>query len=218
MISGFATQEGTQRYRDRFPSLHQTGHFRPLWQTAAGTELWLSSVGMGTYLGPPDDATDAGYFDAARAALRGGINLLDTAINYRHQRSERNIGAAINSAIQAGEILRDEVLICTKAGFLTFDGNVPPDPLTYFRSEYLNRAVMQPGDIVGGMHCMAPGYLENQLERSRGNLELETIDLLYLHNPESQLSEIPRARFMERLLTAFQFLEDADRRHKLRFY
>jgi aryl-alcohol dehydrogenase-like predicted oxidoreductase len=173
---------------------------------------------MGTYLGAPDDTTDADYSEATRAALQGGINLLDTAINYRHQRSERNIGVAIAQAIQVGNIEREELFVCTKAGFLTFDGDVPPDPLAYFRSEYLNRGIMQPGDIVGGMHCMAAGYLEDQLERSRRNLGLETIDLLYIHNPESQLAEVSRTQFMERLRGAFQFLESAVRNHKLRFY
>ncbi len=217
MISGFATPEGTERYRDRFPALRQTGHFRPLRQTA-DADLWLSSIGMGTYLGALDDATDAAYCDAAGAALQAGINLLDTAINYRHQRSERNIGAAILSAIRTGAIRRDEVLVCTKAGFLTFDGNVPPDPLVYFRSEYLDRGVMQASEIVGGMHCMAAGYLEDQLERSRKNLGLETIDLMYIHNPESQLAEVSRIQFMERVRAAFQFLEAAVRNQKLRFY
>jgi aryl-alcohol dehydrogenase-like predicted oxidoreductase len=217
MISGFATPEGTQRYRDRFPALSQAGHFRPMRHTP-GADLWLSSIGMGTYLGAPDNATDAGYCDAARAALRAGINLLDTAINYRHQRSERNIGSAILSAIGAGEIQRDEVLVCTKAGFLTFDGDVPSDPLTYFRSEYLDRGLMQSGDIVGGMHCMSAGYLENQLERSRKNLGLETVDLMYIHNPESQLAEVSRTQFMTRVRAAFQFLEGAVRDRKLRFY
>ena len=41
------------------------------------------------------------------------------------------------------------------------------------------------------MHCMSPAYLENQIERSRRNLGMETIDLFYVHNPESQLATFP---------------------------
>ena len=54
-------------------------------------ELTVSSLGLGTYLGQGDPETDAGYRAALLAALRGGLNLIDTAINYRAQRSERVI-------------------------------------------------------------------------------------------------------------------------------
>ena len=83
-------------------------HFRQL-PPAAG-ELWLPSIGLGTYLGEPEDAADAEYTQAIVAALRSGINVLDTAINYRHQRSERNIGDALKR-LSSGDLHRDEVLV-----------------------------------------------------------------------------------------------------------
>ena len=92
MLPGFATPEGTARYRDRFSKF--PGHFRRAEHVPGAGQLWLSSIGLGTYLGEPDDATDRAYTEAVSTALRSGINVLDTAINYRHQRSERNIGAA----------------------------------------------------------------------------------------------------------------------------
>ena len=95
MLTGRATPEATARYRDRHPTLRDAGHFRQLPPVAG--ELWLSSIGLGTYLGEPDDAADVEYTQAIVAALRSGINVLDTAINYRHQRSERNIGEAFGS-------------------------------------------------------------------------------------------------------------------------
>ena len=50
---------------------------------------------------------------------------------------------------------------------------------------------------------MSPAYLENQIERSRRNLGLETIDLFYIHNPESQLAEGRAEVFRQRLKDAF---------------
>ena len=47
---GFATLAGTARYRDR--SLCAKDHFRKT------GEVWLSSIGIGTYMGKPDDPTD----------------------------------------------------------------------------------------------------------------------------------------------------------------
>jgi len=169
--------------------------------------LWLSSLGLGTYLGEPDDATDVDYTEAIQLAVRSGINVLDTAINYRHHRSERNIGAALEKLLDTCAVQRDEVFVSTKAGYLSFDANLPPDPRGYFQREYIDNGVLNPKELVGGMHCMSPHYLQNQIERSRKNLGLETIDLFYLHNPETQLAEVSPDVFRERLKRAFVMLE-----------
>jgi aryl-alcohol dehydrogenase-like predicted oxidoreductase len=218
MIAGHATPEGTARYRERFPQLNEADFYRHPTPVPGAAELWLSSIGLGTYLGEPDDAADAEYTSAIALALRSGINVLDTAINYRHQRSERNMGAALSQMIEKGALRRDEVFVCTKAGYLSFDANLPPDPRGYFSQEYVATGVLDPKELAGGMHCMAPAYLENQIERSRKNLGLATIDLFYLHNPETQLAEVPAEVFRERLKRAFTMLEAAVKSGKLRFY
>ena len=218
MLKGHATSEGTARYRDRFPVLLDAGHFRRHEPVPGAGELWISSIGLGTYLGETDDAADTSYTEAASHALRSGINVLDTAINYRHQRSERNIGEALEKLVASGELQRDEVLVCTKAGYLSFDGSMPADPRGYFMSEYVEKGILDPGEIAGGMHCMAPRYLEDQLERSRRNLRLETIDAFYVHNPESQLASVDRSTFRKRLKQAFEALERAVKGGKIRCY
>ena len=218
MWKGSATAEGTARYRDRFPRLRDAGHFRRAPAAPGAGELWMSSIGLGTYLGEPDADADARYTQAIAHALRSGINLLDTAINYRHQRSERNIGAALAQLFPAGELERDEVVVCTKAGYLSFDAEMPADPRQYFQREYVERGVLDPAEVAGGMHCMAPRYLADQIERSRSNLGLETLDVFYLHNPESQLASVDAALFRRRLQDAFAMLEQAVREEKIRYY
>jgi len=52
-------------------------------------------LGLGTYLGADDGETDVLYQDAIVRALELGVNVLDTAVNYRHQRSERAIRTAL---------------------------------------------------------------------------------------------------------------------------
>ena len=178
----------------------------------------MSSIGLGTYLGEPDDATDREYTAAIATALRSGINVLDTAITYRHQRSERNIGAALKQVTDSGEVKRGEVVVCTKAGYLSFDGELPADPRAYFRREYVEPGIIDPAQLAGGMHCMAPAYLENQIARSRRNLGLETIDVFYVHNPESQLAEVPREVFHERLRDAFALLEKQVKAGSIAYY
>lgn len=218
MIDGYATPQGTSRYRERFTELSQSGHFRQPQHAPGATELWFSSIGIGTYLGEPDDASDQLYTDAISTALRRGINLVDTAINYRHQRSERNIGDAIERLVSEGEITRDEVIVCSKAGYLSFDGAVPEDPRAYLTREYVQPGLFKPDEIAGGMHCMAPGFLADQIERSRRNLRLSTIDVYYLHNPESQLGDVTRDVFRARLKAAFTALEKAVKEGRIRFY
>ena len=202
-LSGGANLEGTARYRERFQGRATEGHFR------RRNGLWVSSLGVGTYLGEHDSATDDGYTQAISRCLEAGVNVVDTAINYRFQRSERSVGAALGALVSAGKISRDEVVIASKAGFLTFDSDVPPDPNGYFRREYLETGTVRPEEIVGGMHCIAPAFVGNQLERSRRNLNLETIDIYFLHNPETQLQAVPRQEFLRRMRLAFEKLEEA---------
>jgi aryl-alcohol dehydrogenase-like predicted oxidoreductase len=218
MHSGHASSSGTAHFRSRFPALAKAGHFRQSASAKYLSELWLSSIGIGTYLGEPDNATDQRYTEAVVAAIRSGVNVLDSAINYRFQRSERSIGAALNEVFKSGAAQREELLICTKAGYLTYDGTVPADPRRYFLEEYVESGVAPREELVGGMHCMAPSYLQNQLERSRRNLGVETIDVFYIHNPEQQLAEVSPDTFYDRLRRAFVALEGEAAKGTIRVY
>jgi aryl-alcohol dehydrogenase-like predicted oxidoreductase len=211
-ISGRATNEGTQRYAARFAGRAAAGHFR---EVAGG--LFASSVGIGTYLGEPDPPTDRAYTESVIAAIEGGFNLVDSAINYRFQRSERSIGAALERLMSRG-FSREEVILCTKAGFLTPDGEMPADSNEYFAQEYSSRDLFRPDEIAQGCHCMAPKFLADQLERSRGNFGVRCIDVFYLHNPETQLPEVPPEEFRERVRKAFAFLESAVSEGKIGSY
>ena len=182
------------------------------------SDLWLSSIGLGTYLGDPTDEADRDYTEAIYYAVQSGINVLDTAINYRHQRSERNVGGAVQQLIAAGYASRDELLICTKAGYLPFDQDMPADAVAYMRQEYVASGIAPVAEIVGGSHCMHPRYLADQLERSRRNMQLATIDVFYLHNPETQLGHVSTEVFYQRLHQAFEYLEGAVRDGKIRWY
>jgi len=202
-MPGRATAQGTLRYAARFQGRTAAGHFREI---PGG--LLFSSIGIGTYLGEPDEAADKGYAEAVVAALAGGINVVDSAINYRLQRSERSVGAALKELAAKG-FGRDEIVLCTKAGFLTPDGEMPDDANEYFSREYIERGVFRPEEIAGGCHCMTPRYLADQLDRSLRNLGVECVDVFYLHNPETQLSDVSRDELKKRIREAFAFLESA---------
>lgn len=187
----YATADGTARFADRFSEYRDAGFYRTVFN------LKVSTLGIGTYLGADDEAADRAYTDALLAAAENGINFFDTAINYRRQRSERSIGVALR------QLQRDEIVICTKAGFLT-PGAVPE--------------TLKPEDVAGRLHSMAPEFLADQIERSRANLGVETIDVFYLHNPETQLGFVSRDVFEERIRRAFAQLEKIADEGKIRWY
>jgi aryl-alcohol dehydrogenase-like predicted oxidoreductase len=209
-MTTFATPEGTRRFAARFPNAAE-GHFRE------AQRLAVSSLGIGTYLGNPDEKTDRGYTDAIVEAAQHGFNVIDAAINYRFQRSERSIGAAL-AALAAIGIAREELVLCTKAGYLTPDGGMPADPNEYFFREYIHPGVLTAKDIVGGGHCMTPRFLKNQLGRSLRNMGVDCVDVFYLHNPETQLGEIPKTDFLEKVREAFTFLEAAVVAGEIQYY
>jgi aryl-alcohol dehydrogenase-like predicted oxidoreductase len=202
---GSASEAGTQRYRTRLAARFAPDHFRSL---AGG--LSASSIGAGTYLGECDDTDDARYARTIRLALRSGINVLDSAINYRCQRSERALGVALREAIARDKIARDEVIVCTKGGYLPLDGTPPgsrADYKAYVQREFVATGIIAPGELVADGHCIAPAYLDHQIDRSRDNLGVRTIDIYYLHNPEQQLDALAPSEFQHRIRRAFEALE-----------
>jgi aryl-alcohol dehydrogenase-like predicted oxidoreductase len=212
MLSGFATPDGTARFRARHESSLSHDHFRSV------HGLWLSSIGMGTYLGKPTSEDDAAYERSIAEALAAGCNVIDTAINYRFQRSERSIGRALAVLVAAGSIRRDEVVISTKGGFLSFDGGYPSDPGEWVVATFLRPGIIDASEIVADCHCMAPDYIEHQFEASRRNLGVDRIDIYHLHNPETQFGSVERTEVMRRLQAAFEILEGKVADGKLTLY
>ncbi len=182
-----------------------------------GQRLKLSPIGIGTYLGNADTATDVSYTNAVVRAVQLGCNVIDSAANYRFQRSERSIGDALKKLSEEG-FAREKLLICTKGGYLPFDG-APPRNVR----EYVNETFVKPGiasfeDFVGGSHCMTPRYLQSQLDQSLRNMGLEYVDVYYIHNPESQLGHVSEPEFYARLKLAFERLEQNRSEGKLAHY
>lgn len=205
LLPGSASVAGTKRFRLRFADRYTDDFYRPV----AG--VLASSIGLGTYLGECTDAEDARYAGAVGTALDHGINLLDCAINYRCQRSERAVGEALRQAIASGAVARDEVVLCSKAGYIPLDATAPETREAY--QAYVTREFYEPGlmtleDVVAGGHCLAPAFLEHQIRRSRQNLGVGTVDVFYLHNPEQQLDVVSPEMFRTIMREAFAVLEE----------
>ncbi|MDX6612105.1 MAG: hypothetical protein QOD75_1291 [Blastocatellia bacterium] len=211
-IEGCATLQGTTRYRERLGADSAVNQYR------LEQNLWLSSIGLGTYLGEADEATDRRYSEMVARSIELGANVIDTAANYRFQRSERAIGAALQRLVAAGDYGREEILICTKGGYLPFNGAPPADVRSYVEETFVRPGIANFADFAGGSHCMTPAYLQHQINQSLANLQLSCIDVYYVHNPESQLGAVSPGEFYRRLRDAFVLLEENVTAGKIRIY
>src|SRR4051794_751667 len=100
-VRGRATPDGTNRLVGGRPGYRALGR----------TGLTVSSLGFGGYrIG----RSDPGHRAALRAALAGGVNLIDTSSNYMLGDSERLIG----EVLAEGAIPRDALVVVTKIGYL----------------------------------------------------------------------------------------------------
>jgi len=210
-IAGRATPEGTERFVRRFQNAAPI-HFRKQ------QNLRLSSIGIGTYLGNANDATDESYKNSIVRAVQLGVNVIDSAANYRFQRSERAIGNALNKLIKELGHSRDELVICTKGGYIPFDGAPTRNVREYLEETFVKPGIAAFDDFVGGSHCMTPRYLQNQLDQSLGNLNVDSIDVYYVHNPESQLGHVSEEEFYYRISLAFEQLEENRKQGKIGAY
>jgi aryl-alcohol dehydrogenase-like predicted oxidoreductase len=193
-----ATRSGTWDYREAFGDRFARTYFRRFGEGV------VSSIGLGTYLGEATDAVDDAYYDAVVEALESGVNVLDTAINYRHQRSERVVGRAIDDA----DVDRESVVVATKGGFIPFDGAQPDDPGRWIHEQYVEPGLVERDDLVRGQHCIAADFLDDQLDRTLSNLGLDSVDCYYVHNPETQLAARSHEAVYDRLEAAFTRLEE----------
>lgn len=211
-----ATEAGTTRFRQRFEE-----RFIPDFYRTTPSGLTISSIGIGTYLGESSDSDDAAYEASIAAAIGSGINLIDTAINYRSQRSERAVGAAIQQVIASGTATRDELVVCSKGGYIPLDRTPPAsrdEYQRYVRREFIDQQIVRPDEIVGGGHSLAPRFLRYCLAKSRQNLGLRTIDIYCVHNPGQVLASESPSELQNRLRSAFALLEEAASRNEIGVY
>lgn len=198
-----ATKEGTFGYLKKFGT-YSKDFYR------FNGELFFPSLGIGTYKAEPykEENYIINYGEAIKTALRNGIHFIDTAINYRYQMSEREIGEALSEMIESGEIRREEVIIASKAGFIPLDFPFPENPYSWIQENMIATGLSTKEEIVIDQHCMTPAYLRWSCEQSLKNLSLETIDILFLHNPETQLGYVDAEMFYGRIEAAFVLFEE----------
>ena len=215
--NGYATPNGTKKYVDY--AIQKKG--KPATHFRVFDDLYLSSIGIGTYLGEMTSEDDKAVDNAIYQSVKSGaVNVIDTAINYRAMRSEKSIGRGLSRLINDGIISRDQVFICTKNGYITNDGDYPAiDVMEYLQKMYISTGIIKPDDISSGYNVLNPAYIERCIDKSLTNMHLGTIDLVYIHNAfESWYQDVSREEFTQMLAKVFEVYEKYRSNNKIRFY
>ncbi len=208
-----ATKEGTFGYLKKF------GQYSRDFYRFNG-ELFFPSLGIGTYKPEPykEDNYIINFAEAIKTALRNGINHIDTAINYRYQISEREVAEALNELMANDEIKREEVIIASKGGFIPLDFPFPDNPYGWIQENMIDAGLAEKEEIIIDQHCMSPKFLRWSFETSLKNLEVDALDIYYLHNPETQLGYVDPEIVYQRIGEAFKLFEELRSEGKLGAY
>ncbi len=214
---GRATPAGTAALAARCRGAGLAHGYVPLGTTG----LTVSRLGFGGYR--VDDETPS-CREALIAALTGGCTLIDTSTNYTDGGSERLVGSVLADLERDGRLPREAVVVVSKIGYVQGQnleiamereaaGNPFPEMVKY---------------MDGCWHCLHPDWLKDQLSRSLDRLQLTTLDVCLLHNPEYFLSDATKRRagnldegrqeFYRRLAEAFAFLESQVRAGRIGWY
>lgn len=209
----YATKEGTFNYLKRFAK-----YSRDFYRFDG--EIFFSSLGLGTFRKEPyrEENYVVNYKESVKTAILNGMNFIDTAINYRYQVSELEIGEALSELFEAGDVKREEVIVASKAGFIPLCFPFPENPYHWIEEKLIDTNLATKDDIIVDQHCMTPAYLRWSVEQSLQNLNLKTLDIMFLHNPEMQLGYIDRKTFKKRVKKAFELFETLVDEGKIRQY
>lgn len=184
------------------------------------TGLMTSPVGFGCYRVTAENDV---HRHSLELALRSGINVIDTSTNYADGGSEVLVGQALTRIIDAGELKRQEMVVVSKVGYL--QGRNYEMSQTR-RSE--NRPIPDLVTVSEGLeHCIHPEFIASQLTDSLKRLNLETLDVYLLHNPEYYLDvahknglapDTARQEYLRRIRLAFAHLELEVKQGRIRWY
>lgn len=164
------------------------------------SNIKLSSVGIGTYLGNEDVETDDAVVSAICSMVQYGCNVIDTAPNYRNERAEKSVGIALQRVIKGGYIKREELFVSSKVGIM---------PPCIAKSIMIGEPpfALKDVSIDSEGFCFDPIYIEWQVKRSLNHLLIDSLDCLYLHNIEVLRAQVGQKSFLDMIVLIVPVLE-----------
>ncbi|MEA3353195.1 MAG: aldo/keto reductase [Campylobacterota bacterium] len=200
-----ATKESTYNFAKKF------SHYKDFYTIS--NDLVFSKLGLGTFNKEPykEENYLFHYIEGVKEAVKNGINLIDTASNYRYGQSEKEIGEALTELFEEGTVKREELIICSKGGFIQLDYPFPKNPYTWIDENIIKKELAAKEDIELDQHCMTPDFLEWSCRKSLKNVGIDSFDIYYLHNPEMQIIKLGEKKFykqIEKIFKRFEKLAD----------
>jgi|GEM_PF-97547 len=234
VLTGKATPEATAAVALRHPEWAES--YRALGRTA----LVCSGAGFGTYR---VHRSVQAHRAALAEAIRMGVNIIDTSSNYAGGNSERMIGEVLSGLTtpqpttpqppplgRGGGVSREEIIVVSKGGYIQgelFDEmqrRANAAHADYSAGSELSELVRH---SEGLWHSIHPDFLRDQITDSLERLQLETIDVYLLHNPEYYIEWAlkegsppgdVRDEYNRRIKQAFTYLESEVERGRIQFY
>ncbi|MGW8168974.1 MAG: aldo/keto reductase [Sulfurovaceae bacterium] len=170
-------------------------------------DLIFSKLGIGTFNPEPykEENYLFSYEEPLIKAIQSGINHIDTASNYRYGQSEKEIGKVLKSI--ANSVDRKSLIIASKGGFIPLEFPFPPNPYTWINEHIISSGLALSEDIELDQHCMTPDFLEWSCRKSLANLDIDKLDIYYLHNPEMHLARLGQDAFYKNIYSIFEKFE-----------
>lgn len=214
MIKGYASLKGTEDYfQKRKIAINNTK--KTPW-------FYTLPIAMGNHLGDFSNEDTEDYIKTMTYGIENGINFIDTAINYRGMRSEKDVGTVLNHVINVKKsISREEIIISTKCGGIFGDYTEGIWPINYIENILIPQGIIKREElniVENERHTLAPKFHERAMEISRENLHLETIDIQYIHNPEVDRYVLGEEEFYRAIKKLFYLYEEQVKKGYIRFY
>ncbi|HET6402410.1 MAG TPA: aldo/keto reductase [Candidatus Kapabacteria bacterium] len=248
IMYGKATPQATAAIRARHPD------WAASYKALGRTGLTCSGAGFGSYR---VHRSVQSHRAALAEAIRMGINIIDTSSNYAGGNSERMIGEVLAGLIhplpppsigggiltipqpppsKGGEVKngegvrREEIIVVSKGGYI--QGELYDEMQRRANAAHADySAGSELSELVrhseGLWHSIHPDFLRDQITDSLERLQLETIDIYLLHNPEYYIEwalgeglapgEV-RDEYNRRIKQAFAFLETEVERGRIQYY
>ncbi|AWZ47861.1 hypothetical protein C3495_03100 [Clostridiaceae bacterium 14S0207] len=213
-IKGFSTLKETKNYF--------FNHNISLSHVKYTRNFYSLPMALGTHLGDFSDSHSNMYKETLTYGLIHGINFIDTAINYRGMRSEKDIGEILVKLIQHEKaIKREEIVISTKGGQIYGDYTLGVHPIDYLNNILIPKNILNKEDvniIDNHRHTLEPKFYKNCIELSKKNLCIDTIDIHYIHNPEISKYILGENVFYTKLEPLIYFYEQEVKKGTIKFY
>ena len=166
----------------------------------------MGTVGFGGYR---ISSKSAAHKAALLKAINAGVQLIDTSSNYTDGESEELIGSVLCEA-------NENPLIISKVGYVQGKNLAVLTELNE-QGKAIDDLVIIDENL---KHSIHPEFIEDQIKRSLERLQLKTLDIYLLHNPEYYLQTAGSSKqeYYRRIKKAFQKMEELVERGLIKYY